>query len=411
MDNRSQDHTDYFNTFIRTAQYITHLTPQQDILTETGNALVRFYGANTVGFFEQPNGRKLTGHHWILPDGIVPARFMTHEIQGVVAEVMETGFLATHRIEPEGLSAVFLPIMWESKIMAVMTVAHKTPGPLQDELLNSYLAISGLVSTAVSSAVVSFNTIAEKKRAEESLKVARENLAFLVKNTPAMLYRFHASGDRAVTFISENVRDQLGCEPEAFMDNPAFFESRIHPDDRVQIQQCVENALSAGAATVEYRFLRNDGTWRWMHDEMRPIRSKTGEPAELIGYWIDITQKKKVEETLVRNNEELSALNEELNAINEELTATQEELRQANDELAKNEQDLLRKNDDLRMINEEQIAMQEELQQNNEELLKLSVRSVRQDSTWTTSSITQTLLLSYGTRSSGSPGSTTHLSV
>ena len=32
----------YFDAFIRVTQYITHLTSQQDILTETGNALVRF---------------------------------------------------------------------------------------------------------------------------------------------------------------------------------------------------------------------------------------------------------------------------------------------------------------------------------------------------------------------------------
>ena len=50
------DTRDYFNAFIKTAQYITHLTPRQDILTETGNALVRFYGASLVGFFEIKNG-------------------------------------------------------------------------------------------------------------------------------------------------------------------------------------------------------------------------------------------------------------------------------------------------------------------------------------------------------------------
>ena len=333
MDGRYPERNEYFSAFIRTAQYITRLTPKQDTLTETGNALVRFYGAGIVGFFERMRGGELTGHHWVNPAEIPQELFMAEEVRAVIAEVLETGFLATHPIGPEGFPATFLPITWENGITAVMLVAHRTREPVPDELLNSYLAVAGLVSTAVASAVVAFTTAAEKKQAEDALREVRENLAFLVKNTPAMLYRSHASRDPVTTFISENVRTQLGYDPQEFTADPAFFMSRVHPDDRGSLRSSVAGALGSGAAIAEYRFLGSDGTWRWMHDEMRLVPNGQTGPAELLGYRIDISPRKAAEDELFRKNEEL--------------TAIQEELREANDELRTNEIDLSRKNEEL----------------------------------------------------------------
>ena len=326
---------EYFDAFIKTAQYVTRLTPKQDILTETGNALVRFYGAGVVGFMERMKGGELTCRHWVNPLDLSPHLFATPEVREVIGEVLETGFFAVHRLEPEKVTATFLPITWENGVTAVMLVAHRTRDPVPDDLLNSYLAIAGLVSTAVASAVVAFTNAAEKKKAEDSLREAREHLAFLVENTPVILYRLHASDELVTTFISENVRAELGYGPEEFVGDPGFFMSLVHPDDRERVRSAVSGALDDGTGVAEYRFLGRDGAWRWMHDEMRVVPAGEAGPAEVLGYRIDISPRKRAEEELFGKNEELNAMNEELVSAQVELLQYNRDLRETEHELRK----------------------------------------------------------------------------
>ena len=44
--------------------------------------------------------------------------------------------------------------------------------------------------------------------------------------------------------------------------------------------------------SLEYRFLHADETYRWMHDDLRFVRNAAGDPLEVVGYWIDITERK-----------------------------------------------------------------------------------------------------------------------
>jgi PAS domain-containing protein len=48
--------------------------------------------------------------------------------------------------------------------------------------------------------------------------------------------------------------------------------------------------LEGGSYTLEYRFRHRDGSYRWMRDVARVIRDPSGEPRELVGYWIDVTE-------------------------------------------------------------------------------------------------------------------------
>lgn len=354
---------DYFNAFIKTAQYITNLTSHQDLLTETGNAITRFYGAGIIGFFELQQ-EDVTSHHWIIPNGLSSDIILTTSIRKVIADVFTSGFLETRFIDlPDRYAVAFLPITWENKTTAVMLLGHRTSVPIPDDLLNTYLAVAGLVSTSISNAVAAFEHIAERKRAEDELRVARENLAFLVSNTPAVLYRFRASQEHRITFISDNVRKLTGYESAMFLENPGFWKDHIHPDDYEAVLTSLEGFTGSGLCASEYRFLCSDGVYRWMHDESKLLSDNNGNLSERLGYLIDITPRKVVEQKLVRNNEELCALNEELTAIQEELLHT-------NEELTRNEQTLISRNEDLSILNEELSATEEELQQNVHELLQ-----------------------------------------
>lgn len=132
--------------------------------------------------------------------------------------------------------------------------------------------------------------------AEIELLKARERLHFLVSATPVVIYSCEAVPPYAATFISNTVRTQLGYEPEEFVTDPDFWAGKIHPEDAPNVFAVLSRLPDEGHHIYEYRFLHKDGTYRWMHDEMRLIRDETGSPMEILGYWIDITERKEAEE-------------------------------------------------------------------------------------------------------------------
>jgi PAS domain S-box-containing protein len=138
--------------------------------------------------------------------------------------------------------------------------------------------------------------ISEHKRAEEQILVANERLQYLLSSTSAVIYTARTSGDYGATFISENVTPMLGYEPREFLEASSFWIDRVHPDDVQRILAELPQIFEQGHYTYEYRFRRQDGTYIWMRDEMKLVRDEEGEPLEIVGYWVDITERKRVTE-------------------------------------------------------------------------------------------------------------------
>jgi len=79
----------------------------------------------------------------------------------------------------------------------------------------------------------------------------------------------------------------------------------IHPEDQQRVFENLNHLLEHDAHIHEYRFLSKDGTYRWMHDEARLIRDKGGRALEVVGCWIDVTERRKAEEALRESEERL----------------------------------------------------------------------------------------------------------
>ena len=72
----------------------------------------------------------------------------------------------------------------------------------------------------------------------------------------------------------------------------------MHPEDRRRVLKRLEFPWPEDHQTSEYRFLAQDGAYRWMHDEVRLVRDADGKPVEIAGAWMDITARKQTEEAL-----------------------------------------------------------------------------------------------------------------
>ena len=135
-------------------------------------------------------------------------------------------------------------------------------------------------------------------RAQEQLIKTQERVEYILATSPATAYTSEIGGNWAATFISENVRNQFAYEPNQFVEDPNFWVEHIHPDDRQRIIAGLSSIFEDNFNIHEYRFLHKDGSYRWVHDESRLICDEQGKPLECIGYWTDITERKKAEEEI-----------------------------------------------------------------------------------------------------------------
>jgi PAS domain S-box-containing protein len=138
----------------------------------------------------------------------------------------------------------------------------------------------------------------ERRMVGEALRAGQTRLEQLLLSSPAVVYVCKAGGDYGATFISENVTPQLGYDGREFIGDPALWVNRIHPEDTPTVLAELARLFEVGDYVLEYRFLHKDGTYRWMRDECRLVRDDHGNPVEIVGYWIDITERKQIEEAL-----------------------------------------------------------------------------------------------------------------
>jgi PAS domain S-box-containing protein len=131
--------------------------------------------------------------------------------------------------------------------------------------------------------VGSWSDITVRKAAEEANTTLHARMAQLVTSSPAVIYSYKATGDFAPTFVSENIRDWLGYEPEEYLENADFWRSRVHPDDLAATEAESVNLFKHGRHTVEYRFLKKDGSYCWVNDAQQLIRDREGQAVEVIG--------------------------------------------------------------------------------------------------------------------------------
>lgn len=147
--------------------------------------------------------------------------------------------------------------------------------------------------------------VTERREAEKALFTVKARLQYLLTVSPAVIYSADVVGDRlVVTFVSENIRQRLGYEPQDIVGNPSFWFDRVHPDD-------IAGAIAEGSrlfeqeyCTLEYRFRHQNGAYRWLHDEMSLVWDAKGNPLEVVGSWFDITERNKAERALQKSEKQ-----------------------------------------------------------------------------------------------------------
>jgi len=228
----------------------------------------------------------------------------------------------------------------------------------------------------------SFIDISEQKKTEKEMFMANERLQYLLSSTSAVIYSSKVSGGYEATFITSNVTQMTGYRPDDFIRKSAFWLDKIHPEDKQRILKEVTQIFDKDYYTYEYRFQIKDGTYIWVRDEMKLVRDGKGRPLEIIGYWIDISEKKEAERALQESHRLLEQkVQERTNELTTSITKMKKEIkerRRAEKGLRESEEKLRRSQTKLKKqalaLEQKNIALREIVAQ-----IEIEKRKVNED--------------------------------
>lgn len=175
------------------------------------------------------------------------------------------------------------------------------------EIRDMHVTIDMIPGTLKS--VASFMDISAFKQAEAALKESERKLSKLMSHLPGMAYRSSNDADRSMVFVSDGCAGLTGYSPGELTDgNRVRFLTLIEPEDRSRVMDTLRNALSRnGSFQVEYRMRTADGRVKWVWDEGVGVVSDTGEIESVEGFISDITDHKREELQLRRENTQLKS--------------------------------------------------------------------------------------------------------
>lgn len=150
-----------------------------------------------------------------------------------------------------------------------------------------------------------FRANTERLLAERALQRAEERQAIILRSLPIALYSVNAEEPLASAMrISDSIAGMSGFSPARFQEQPGFWAQRIHPADLPQVQTAFEKLIKTGSGYSEYRWLCEDGTYRSFLNQavyVAPAHGDAGGAGEIVGSWLDITERRTMEQQLIHS--------------------------------------------------------------------------------------------------------------
>ena len=153
-------------------------------------------------------------------------------------------------------------------------------------------------------------------RAEGEARSAQERYRTLVEQLPAVTHVSGLDPSSSTIYISPQVEDLLGYEPREWLEDPDLWIKVLHPEDRERmIAENLEHIHTGKGSVNEYRMIARDGRVVWVYEDATVIADADGAPRYSHGLWLNITARKRAQETLRETEARYQALIEQVPAV------------------------------------------------------------------------------------------------
>lgn len=205
-------------------------------------------------------------------------------------------------------------LVWDDEIINVRKdgleyVEQQTITPVKDE----HGEITHFISIK--------QDVTARRQMQAALRQAEQKYRMLVEQIPAIVYMDVPDEDAASLYDSPQVEVVLGYPLSEWQEDPYFWKRCVYPDDFEIALSVITDTLANGHAIQEYRMIHKDGSLIWIRDRARLVRDDDGKPRYVQGFLEDVSERRRNEELLQRQNSYLETLHQiTLDLLNQRAT-------------------------------------------------------------------------------------------
>ncbi|MEH2023614.1 GAF domain-containing protein [Nostoc sp.] len=149
---------------------------------------------------------------------------------------------------------------------------------------------------------VYFQDITEQRKIAEALRESKERWQLALHGNNDGIWDWNLKTNEV--FFSTQWKEMLGYKDHEVSNRWDELTKRIHPDERDWVLQAFQDhfAKKTPFYICEYRVQCQDGSYKWILDRGQALWDALGDIVRMVGSYTDITDRKRADEELKRQN-------------------------------------------------------------------------------------------------------------
>ncbi|MFA4892155.1 PAS domain S-box protein [Brevundimonas sp.] len=286
------------------ADSLRDLASPEEIMLEVERALGAELGADRVGYGEVDQARGVVSMSRDWTDGVVSAQgeFRLADLgAALITDLAEGRLIRIADVHEDPRTRDALDVFQRLETRALMRAPVIRAGGLKAFMYAHHAAVrqwSEQEADLLQEVAVRTWTEIERARAEAEVRESEARFRAVADTAPVLIWVTRQDGTR--DFVNQAYVDFAGGTYDAA--RLADWRAVIHPDDQDRVvQDSVAGEATGQPFSLEARYLRHDGEYRWLKSFSRPRRTAGGGVLGFVGVAFDVTDIRETNDRLMES--------------------------------------------------------------------------------------------------------------